>query len=304
MAPHLIRMEGDAQGKAYPIDRARLVIGRGDEADIKLESRYASRNHAEMHYADGIYTLYVPEGKQVLLNGAAVAGQARMTPGDVIDFPEERFTFGEVRIERGTPRATAKKKIDPIRIVMVLLVLGGGGFFAYEYFNYTTWATAPEMSAPFDVEDLKALAAPYPELRHLQRDVFYRGDYTSAMDRLDKAGSLDPEDRRKIRNVILGLVRRRMSNEYAAGRDYFRTQQFEAARTNFNTVARLARLFEAEDRKEAIPQHPRLVDARGNQVTYTVDEAIKHAEDYIRRCDAILEGRPDPGPAGQAEQGG
>ncbi|MCG3150975.1 MAG: hypothetical protein GEEBNDBF_00241 [bacterium] len=307
MAPHLIRMDGETQGKAYPIDRAQLVIGRADNADIVLESKFASRTHAELHYADGIYTLYIPDGKQVAVNGAPASGQVRLTPGDIIDFPEERFTFGEIKRDfGGGTTKPAAAKIDPIRIGIVALIVGFGGYFTWAFFNAPQYYDPP-MSAGFEVEDLKVLTQEHPELKNISRDIFYRGDYSSALERLDKevGSAVSQEERQQVRNVIFGLVRRDVVNQYANGMDHFTTQQLEAARTNFNTVVRLEDVFkrhaDGKDAplKEKLPPHPRMPG-----VSITLEQAVAEARDYIRRCDAMLEGRKDPGPNAKAESGG
>ncbi len=48
----LIVMSGGAIGRMFPVDRAKIVIGRGAEADIKIEDEGISRRHAEISRSD------------------------------------------------------------------------------------------------------------------------------------------------------------------------------------------------------------------------------------------------------------
>ena len=303
MAPQLIKMSGDFQEKAYPIDKAKLIIGRSDEADIKLASKFASRTHAELYYADGIYTLYVPDGKKVEINGKPAAGQIRIVPGDIIDFPEERFTFGEMKVAVG-PKP--KPKADPVKLAIPVVLVLMLGYFGYSSLTRTTTADAPQ-DVSIDVSKLKAIVTnnPDPGLQNLNRDIFYRGDYVKALDRLktEVSSEVPPETKQTIHDVILELVMRKIANQYMAGIEHFQTQQYEAARTDFNTIVRLKPVFVDDDPSKTdanyklpLPHHPRMVSPKGDIVTYTVKQALDGAERGIQRCDDVLAGKPDPGP--------
>src|SRR5580700_2935709 len=44
----LEQIEGEGAPRQIPLDRAQFIIGRGDDADISLASRRASRQHAAL----------------------------------------------------------------------------------------------------------------------------------------------------------------------------------------------------------------------------------------------------------------
>lgn len=292
MAPQLIRMHGDTQERAYPINKAQLTMGRAPESDIQLESKFASRLHAELHYGSGVYTLYVPDGKQVAVNGAPVTGQVRLNPGDTIDFPEERFLFGEVRTEVG---ARPKAKIEPIRILIPIVIVGMLVGFGWNKIFPKTYAEPPAELA-VDVEQLRAITNRNPELASLRKDIFYRGDYLSALTRLrnEVGSSVTPEEKKAVEAVILALVMRQVANQFVAGEEHYKTKQYESARTNFQTITRLRPAFEGADTKIELPPHPRLVDADGYPVLITLEDAVKTSLERIESCDALLANRPDP----------
>jgi|GEM_PF-5609582 len=302
MAPHLIRMEGDVQGKAYPIDKARMTFGRAEDSTIVLQSKFASRLHAELHYADGIYTLYIPDGKQVAVNGQPAAGQIRLTPEDVIDFPEERFTFGEIKKSYGggTKKAEAAKA-DPVRIAMFVLVLLVGGPLAYDALFPKQFAERPADQVSYDINSLSPLLEKSASLKEIKKDIFWRGDYGTALMRLDNevGAAVSAEEREKIREAIFGLIRVDLLNQFVNGKDHFRTQQLEAARANYNAMVRMEHIFvqsagRSKPLEVKLPTHPRLIDANNKLIELTAAQAIAEAKLNIIDIDAILEGREPP----------
>jgi hypothetical protein len=89
-------------GRNYPLGIGATVIGRGDQATVRLADAGASRQHARLDY----------DGRQVVLtdlgsaNGSTVNGRrvtaAGLNPGDVIQIGATRLVF---RTD-GAPEAT------------------------------------------------------------------------------------------------------------------------------------------------------------------------------------------------------
>ena len=50
-------MTGPSKGKVYYLTGARITIGRGEDADIQIVDTKISREHAELSFSDGGYTI-------------------------------------------------------------------------------------------------------------------------------------------------------------------------------------------------------------------------------------------------------
>ncbi|NLF17095.1 MAG: FHA domain-containing protein [Lentisphaerae bacterium] len=48
---------GPDAGRTYQIDSGRLIVGRGDECDIRINEGSISRHHAALEYADGVWVV-------------------------------------------------------------------------------------------------------------------------------------------------------------------------------------------------------------------------------------------------------
>jgi hypothetical protein len=71
-----------------------LSIGRGGDADVRIEDRYASGLHARIYGRGGRY--YVEDMNSTngtLLNDATLSGEAELVPGDVIRIGDTEFRF-------------------------------------------------------------------------------------------------------------------------------------------------------------------------------------------------------------------
>lgn len=71
-----------------------ISLGRSEEADVRLDDRYASGIHARVFDRSGAY--YVEDMSSTngtLLNGQDLHGEAELTPGDKIRIGDTEFTF-------------------------------------------------------------------------------------------------------------------------------------------------------------------------------------------------------------------
>jgi phosphoserine phosphatase RsbU/P len=66
-----------------------VVVGRSSSADVHVQDRYLSRQHARLfRKADGWYVETLSEKSPTLLNGAAIGRPTRIGPGDVLRLAE------------------------------------------------------------------------------------------------------------------------------------------------------------------------------------------------------------------------
>ncbi|NUQ61145.1 MAG: FHA domain-containing protein [Pirellulales bacterium] len=73
------------------LEKLPAVIGRGSEADIRLEDRWLSRIHCRIDCQDGILVVRDLESKHgTLVNGQYVQ-EASLTPGDRLAIGLNRF---------------------------------------------------------------------------------------------------------------------------------------------------------------------------------------------------------------------
>jgi len=96
LGPPLLRVNsapGLSDGSAYDLSDGAL-LGRGDDADIRLEDSFASSRHARL----------IPQGEVVVLedlgstngtrlNGEPLSGPAPLHPGDRIQIGDSDFSF-------------------------------------------------------------------------------------------------------------------------------------------------------------------------------------------------------------------
>lgn len=71
-----------------------LSIGRSQEADLRIEDRYASGLHARIFSRDGrAYVEDMSSTNGTLLNDAALHGEAELIDGDVVRIGDTEFRF-------------------------------------------------------------------------------------------------------------------------------------------------------------------------------------------------------------------
>jgi pSer/pThr/pTyr-binding forkhead associated (FHA) protein len=71
-----------------------LSIGRGGEADVRIDDRYASGLHARIYsHAGRFYIEDMNSTNGTTLNNATLSGEAELVPGDVIRIGDTEFRF-------------------------------------------------------------------------------------------------------------------------------------------------------------------------------------------------------------------
>jgi serine phosphatase RsbU (regulator of sigma subunit) len=88
--PFFIRVEPPG-APPYRFDCAAdsVVVGRSSSADVHVADRYLSRKHARLYREpDGWYVETLSTRSPTLLNGTAIGGPTRLTPGDVLRLAE------------------------------------------------------------------------------------------------------------------------------------------------------------------------------------------------------------------------
>ena len=90
-------MELADQYKGYPLECDEILIGRHENADIRIPDMSVSRYHAILNVADGKWTISDIGSKSgVFVNGVHVQ-QKRLRENDVIDIGERRLIFRKRR---------------------------------------------------------------------------------------------------------------------------------------------------------------------------------------------------------------
>lgn len=80
--------------QTYQLLEPRTVIGRALEAQIQLQSPQISRQHAIVHYHDGVFWLENHGQIGTYVNQALVAQRVKLNPGDMIQIGNVQFQFG------------------------------------------------------------------------------------------------------------------------------------------------------------------------------------------------------------------
>ena len=98
--PRLVCVNGPLQGQSFPIAEKGLLLGRAQEADIRLEDNDVSRFHAEVRVLNGaIWVQDRGSRNGVFVNEKRVTSNKAVGPGDritlgvstfVVEIPEER----------------------------------------------------------------------------------------------------------------------------------------------------------------------------------------------------------------------
>ena len=85
---------GLRDGSAYDLSGGEVLLGRGDDVDIRLEDSFASSRHARL-VAQGDVTVLEDLGSTngTRLNGEPLAGPQPLHPGDRIQIGDSEFAF-------------------------------------------------------------------------------------------------------------------------------------------------------------------------------------------------------------------
>lgn len=126
----LVCLTGTSKGESYVLAGNRIVIGRGDKADIKLNDTKASREHAEVTKV-GANWVATDLGSQngIMVNDKKVT-QAPLNEGDKLIVGQTVFKFAKVEVaakiktsNKEAPTAPGgKKTIVPIVLMAAVLL--------------------------------------------------------------------------------------------------------------------------------------------------------------------------------------
>lgn len=85
---------GLRDGSAYDLSGGEVLLGRGDDVDIRLEDSFASSRHARL-VPQGDVTVLEDLGSTngTRLNGEPLAGPQPLHPGDRIQIGDSEFAF-------------------------------------------------------------------------------------------------------------------------------------------------------------------------------------------------------------------
>jgi serine phosphatase RsbU (regulator of sigma subunit)/pSer/pThr/pTyr-binding forkhead associated (FHA) protein len=126
--PEITIQSADGGSHRFPLVKERVTIGRSRENDIFLPDQWLSRHHAEIRRASEGFSLKDMGSKNgTLLNGARIAGEERLRPGDIITLGEHTLTFkasaedeGETDVEPVGTRIFSAREISDIKTKPVL----------------------------------------------------------------------------------------------------------------------------------------------------------------------------------------
>jgi pSer/pThr/pTyr-binding forkhead associated (FHA) protein len=104
----LVCLTGTSKGESYVLSGTRIIIGRGDNADIKLNDTKASREHAEITKV-GNNWVATDLGSQngIVVNDKKVT-QSPLNEGDKIIVGQTVFKFAKVEVN-SKPKAAKEK---------------------------------------------------------------------------------------------------------------------------------------------------------------------------------------------------
>lgn len=82
----LLLQRPDGSLRELPLDRAELLVGRGEEADVVIDEPLVSREHARLIWeGDAFVVLDLGSTNQTRVNGERIL-RARLEPGDELRF--------------------------------------------------------------------------------------------------------------------------------------------------------------------------------------------------------------------------
>jgi len=89
----IVMLSGRACGTHYPVDQARITLGRGPGVDLAFDDAAMAREHAVIEFTGQGFSLSCMEPRlQILLNGGCVpAGELK--DGDRFELGSHAFEF-------------------------------------------------------------------------------------------------------------------------------------------------------------------------------------------------------------------
>ena len=90
----LLVVAGDSAGKLFPLNKPELVIGRSPSADIRINEKAVSHNHARLSMDNGVCTVRdLGSTNGTFVNNELIAGPVRLRGGDAVGVGSTTFTY-------------------------------------------------------------------------------------------------------------------------------------------------------------------------------------------------------------------
>jgi len=90
----LLVVAGENAGKLFPLSKPELLIGRSPNADIRINEKAVSHNHARLQLDNGACTLRDLESTNgTFVNNELIAGSVRLRGGDAVGVGSTTFTY-------------------------------------------------------------------------------------------------------------------------------------------------------------------------------------------------------------------
>jgi len=200
--PAVTIMSGKYSGQRAFMGDKSLTIGRSKDADLHIDSRRISRNHAEIRSEEGGFLLKDLDSKWgTLKNGERITET-------VIKFGEE-FEIAGIRLKfdmaaKGDEDVGHCRRISAITILLVLALIAAATLF---YFRHMTKTNLAQPGG--DV--LTKIMYHYDKgIEHYNKSMYGDdGDMTLVIQEMKKVIELDPESKTKFsksaRRIIDGL---------------------------------------------------------------------------------------------------
>jgi hypothetical protein len=91
-----------------PLPEGELIVGRGAECDIVLDSHIVSRRHARIHVTDaGVFIEDLASINGVTIDGRRISGRTRLVPGAKIGLADVELVVADTADDRSS-RVTAR----------------------------------------------------------------------------------------------------------------------------------------------------------------------------------------------------
>lgn len=90
----LLVVAGESAGKLFPLNKPELVLGRSPSADIRINEKAVSHNHARLSMDNGACTVRdLGSTNGTFVNNELIAGPVRLRGGDAVGVGSTTFTY-------------------------------------------------------------------------------------------------------------------------------------------------------------------------------------------------------------------
>ncbi len=105
----LVCLTGGSKGESYILSSNRIVIGRGDKVDIKLNDTKASREHAEVTKVGANWVVTDLGSQNGIMVNDKKTTQAQLSEGDKLIVGQTVFKFAKVEVS-SKPKSSSREK--------------------------------------------------------------------------------------------------------------------------------------------------------------------------------------------------